>query len=116
MFILRALLYLATLPLRVVGTAIALILKIIGIGLVILTNVCGIFTNILSGFMMLGAVAVTIIALTGTADLPNWWIGSISMFVVSALIVMVTALGEIIGDALSDWGGDLLGFSWNVGI
>lgn len=56
MFILKALLYLVTLPLRIVGTVIALALKFIGIGLILLTTVCGMFTGILSGITMLCAV------------------------------------------------------------
>lgn len=115
MFILKALLYLVTLPLRIVGTVIALSLKFIGIGLILLTTVCGMFTGILSGITMLCAVLVTVLALTGAVDIPNWWLGSISLFVVATLLIIITAFGEILGELISDWGSDLLGFSWRAG-
>ena len=108
------LLYLVTLPLRLVGTVISLVLKIVGIGVMLLTNLCGIFTNFLAGLMGLGAILSTVFGLTGVNPSPDWWIASVGLFGVAVLIIIVTALGEVIGELLSDAGGDLLSFSWGA--
>ena len=109
------LLYLVTLPLRLVGTVISLALKIVGIGVMLLTNLCGIFTNFLAGLMGLGAILSTVLGLTGVNPSPDWWIASAGLFGCAVFIIIVTALGEVIGELLSDTGSELLGFSWGAG-
>lgn len=109
------LLYLVTLPLRLVGTVVSLVLKIVGIAIMLLTNLCGIFTNILAGLMGLGAIISTILGLSGVNPSPDWWIASAGLFGCAVFIIIVTALGEVIGELLSDAGGDLLSFSWGTG-
>lgn len=120
MFFVYALLFLITLPFRILGTIIGGTLRVTG-GLIILVN--GFLGNILR-FIGLVLILFDVVGslfcvfnFHGAGEaLPNWWIYSLATIGIGVFLTLIANFGDWLGNHFADWGDGLLRFSWQMPI
>lgn len=107
MFILKALVFIITLPLRAVGLVLAGLLKLLGCFVGVVSGAIGALTAFMGGVGIVGCLIVMCMHLYGQIDFPNFWFCMGGGMFCCFLLVMVGAAGEAIGDWLGDIGGSV---------
>ncbi len=107
MFILKAFVFIITLPLRAVGLVLAGALKLLGCFIGVVSSAIGVLTTFLGGVGIVGSLIVMGMHIYGQIDFPNFWFCMGGGMFCSFLLVMVGAAGETIGDWISDLGGSV---------
>lgn len=117
MLFVNILLFLITLPFRLIGTVIGGTLRITGL-LISFLN-----TAIEFVFRFVGNVLILVLSLgslfcifnfQGAGELPNWWVWALCGFGTGFAMIALADFGDWLGDTLADWGDNLFLFSWKM--
>ncbi len=117
MFIVNALIFLITLPFRIVGTLIGGTLHITGCLITFLSTALSFFLRIIAVLIdFTGTVwlFLGIMQFCGVNEVENWLIVGICTLIIGGIVSFIAWLGEWFGDKLTEWGDDLFLFSWKM--
>lgn len=117
MVFINILLFIVTLPLRLVGTLLGGALHIVGRVISIVNMAVGFVFRfvgiILVIFLSFGSL-FCIFNFHGAGELPNWWVWALLGIGTGVAMIGLANFGDSLGDALAEWGDSLLRFSWKM--
>lgn len=117
MVFINILLFIVTLPLRLVGTVLGGALHIVGRVISIVNIAVGLI------FRFVGIILVIILSVGslfcifnfhGAGELPNWWVWALLGIGTGVAMIGFANFGDSLGEHLADWGDSLLRFSWKM--
>ena len=117
MIFVKILLFIVILPLRLAGTVLGGVLHIIGL------TVCAVNAGVGFIFRFVGIGLEVIMAAAslfcffnfhGMGELPNWGFWALCGIGTGAALIMLANFGDSIGEALADWGSELVRVSWKM--
>lgn len=117
MIFVNILLFLITLPFRLIGTIVGGTLRVIGKFITFVTDVTGVVLKAI-GIILILIFALGILMCTfnfhGMGELPNWQFFAFTGLGFSIVIFLLANFGYWLGEKLDDWGDDLILFSWQM--
>lgn len=117
MIFVNILLFLITLPFRLIGTIVGGTLRVTGKFITFMTDATGgIFKAFGIILVLFFALAILMCAVNfhGAGELTNWQFYAFTGLGLGIVIFKLADFGLWLGDILEDWGDDLLLFSWEM--
>lgn len=117
MILVNILLFLVTLPFRLIGTIISGILNVTGRFISFVTDIAGAYIKTFGVIIMVvfaAAMLMGFLNVGGINGLPHWWIYPLIGLGLGAGIFFLSDFGEWLGDKLEEWGDSLFQLSWTM--
>ena len=117
MIFVNILLFLITLPFRLIGTIVGGTLRVIGKFITFVTDVTGVVLKAIGIIItLIFALSILMCAFNfhGMGELPNWGFYAFTGLGIGIVIFLLANFGYWLGEKLDDWGDDLILFSWQM--
>lgn len=117
MIFVNILLFLITLPFRLIGTIVGGTMRVLGLFISFVNAAVGLLFRfvgiVLVIFLSIGSL-FCIFNFHGAGELPNWWVWALCGIGTGFGMIGLANFGDWLGEHLEDWGDDLFLFSWQM--
>lgn len=117
MIFVNILLFLITLPFRIIGTIIGGTLRVTGKFITFVTDATGVVLKAIGIIItLIFALSILMCAFNfhGMGELSNWCFYAFTGLGLGIVIFLLADFGYWLGDKLEDWGDELFSFSWEM--